>query len=121
MEDRAKSTRLVKEGEKLSLTNYAIQRVSTQPHSNHTLQCIYDKEDPPNHGVNTEFRSQVARRIRAMNIDFPDPAQLTDPLPPDKIQHLLLLNAQGDAKRVALKKIPCFMTRSPWSLFLNGV
>ena len=43
-----------------------------------------------------------------MNIDFPDPAQLTDPLPPDKIQHLLLLNAQGDAKRVALKKILLF-------------
>ena len=55
------------------------ESVNSTYHSNHTLQCFYDKEDPPNHGVNTEFRSQVARRIRAMNIDFPDPAQLTDP------------------------------------------
>jgi len=85
------------------LTNNAIhtESVNSTYHSNHTLQCIYDKEDPPNHGVNTEFRSQVARRIRAMNIDFPDPAQLTDPLPPDKIQHLLLLNAQGDVREAS--------------------
>jgi hypothetical protein len=42
-----------------------------------------------------------------MNIDFPE-SELATSLPPDKIQHLLLLNAQGDKKSVALKKILLF-------------
>jgi hypothetical protein len=52
------------------------ESVNSIYHSNHTLQCIYDKAQPPNRGFN----------------------------PPDKIQHLLLLNAQEDKRSVALKK-----------------
>jgi hypothetical protein len=73
------------------------ESVNSTYHSNHTLQCIYDKEEPPSHDVDTELRSQVARRLRSATS-----------LPPDKIQHLLLLNAQGDKKSVALKKILSF-------------